>query len=66
MIECCLKKCCLNCPHPDIEVRQYLQHYGFDKFPEKDAKIFCRHEPVCKAYGEETEVLIDANAGTNE
>lgn len=57
MIENRLKKCCLNCPHSEVETQQSLQRRTC-----KDTKIFCKHEPVCKMYDEETEVAIDENA----
>ena len=61
MIENRLKKCCLNCPHSEVETQQHLRRHACDEYPTKDTKIFCKHEAVCKAYYEETEVTTDEN-----
>lgn len=66
MIENRLKKCCLNCRYPDIEKEEYSHCYAFDEFPTKVTKIFCKHEPVCKAYCEETEATSDENTSSDE
>ncbi len=66
MIENRLKKCCLNCRYPDIEKQEYSQYCAYDGFPTKETKIFCKHEPVCKAYYEETEATANENASTDK
>lgn len=66
MIENRLKKCCQTCSHVDIGIGQYMRHYADFKEPIKDVQIFCKHEPVCKMYDEETEVAIDENACSDE
>lgn len=66
MIENLLKKCCLNCPHSEIETQQYSHRHACDEYPTIDTKIFCKHEPVCKMYNEETEATTDENACSDE
>lgn len=64
MIKNCLKNCCQNCLYLDIETEN-LRRY-IDRKPEIRTKIFCKHEPVCKAYYEETEATIHENTSSNE
>lgn len=65
MIKCRLKKCCLSCPHPEVETQRCLRRH-VRKHPTTVTKIFCKHEPVCKMYDEETEALIDENTNSDE
>lgn len=66
MIKSYLKKCCFNCLYSDIEIGQYTRRHAGDEYPTKDTKIFCKHEPVCKMYYEETEAAANENAGTDK
>lgn len=65
MIESRLKKCCFNCPHSDIETKPYTRQHVCDEYPTKDTIIFCKHEPVCKMYHEETEAAANENTCTD-
>lgn len=66
MIESRLKKCCFNCPCPDIETKPYMRQQVCDEYPTKDTIIFCIHEQVCEAYHKETEAAANENAITDK
>lgn len=66
MIENRLKECCLNCLYPEVETQQYSWRNAFSEYLIKDTKVFCKHEPVCKAYYEETEAAANENTNADK